>query len=193
MYICIAGKNSCAINALKIVLKSKIKKKEILVLPNRSDNGKDSWQPSLKKFAKKKNVKIININNLYKLNDLFFFSIEYERIINVKKFRSKNFFNFHFSLLPKYRGCHTNFLQINNGEKFSGVTLHKIDAGIDSGDIIDKIKFKIKVNDTAEENYLRLMKFSTILFKKYFINCILKRGSKIIFHLFVSVYFFRLP
>ena len=81
---------------------------------------------------------------------------------------TKGTINLHASLLPKYRGCHTNFLQLSKGEKFSGVTLHKIDEGIDTGDIIDKIKFKIKINDTAQENYLRLMKFSTILFKKYF-------------------------
>ena len=26
--------------------------------------------------------------------------------------------------------CHTNFFQIYNGKKYSGVTLHKIDNGI---------------------------------------------------------------
>ena len=48
-------------------------------------------------------------------------------------------------MLPKYRGCKTNFYQIFYGEKKSGVTLHLIDDGIDSGKIIDKfqiLKFK---------------------------------------------------
>jgi len=170
MYICVAGKNNCAINALKIILKSKIKNKKVLALPNKRDNGIDKWQPSFKKFAKKNKIKIVTINELYKIKDLFFFSIEYEKIINIEKFKSKNLFNIHFSLLPKYRGCHTNFLQIYKGEKFSGVTLHLIDSGIDTGDIVDKLKFKIKINDTAQENYLRLMKFSTLLFKKNFIK-----------------------
>ena len=74
--------------------------------------------------------------------------------------------NFHFSLLPKYRGCHTNFYQILNGEKYSGVSLHKIDKGIDTGDIIDQVKFKVRLNDTAYDNYKLLMKYSHILFKK---------------------------
>ena len=52
MYICVAGKNNCAINALKIILKSKIKNKKVLALPNKRDNGIDKWQPSFKKFAK---------------------------------------------------------------------------------------------------------------------------------------------
>ena len=112
MFICIAGKNSCSLNLLKYLISKKINKKNILVLPNQSDDGKDRWQPSLKKFSKKNNFKIVNLNDLYKIKDLFFFSIEYEKIIDVNKFKSKNLFNIHFSLLPKYRGCHTNFYLI---------------------------------------------------------------------------------
>ena len=81
-----------------------------------------------------------------------------------ESFKSNNLFNFHFSLLPKYRGCHTNFYQILNGEKISGVSLHKIDKGIDTGAILDQITFKIKLNDTAYQNYLRLMDYSFLLF-----------------------------
>lgn len=172
MYICIAGKNECAVNALKHLLLRKFKKNNILVLPNNNDKGVDSWQPSLKKFAKRNNIKIIKIKNLYSLKRLIFFSLEYDKIININNFKSHNLFNFHFSLLPKYRGCHSNFLQIYKGEKFSGVTLHKIDNGIDTGDIIDQIKFRIKINDTALDNYKKLMRFSTILFRKNLNNII---------------------
>tara|TARA_B100002003_G_scaffold240224_1_gene260530 strand:+ start:20 stop:784 length:765 start_codon:yes stop_codon:yes gene_type:complete len=172
MYICIAGKNECAVNALKHLLLRKFKKNNILVLPNNNDKGVDSWQPSLKKFAKRNNIKIIKIKNLYSLKRLIFFSLEYDKIININNFKSHNLFNFHFSLLPKYRGCHSNFLQIYKGEKFSGVTLHKIDSGIDTGDIIDQIKFRIKINDTALDNYRKLMKFSTKLFKRNLNNII---------------------
>ena len=166
MYICIAGKNECSINAIKILTKYKISKKNIYILPNASDNGQDSWQPSLKKFARKNKFKVVTINKLYRINELMFFSLEYEKIIDVDKFKSKKLFNLHFSLLPKYRGCHPNFLQICNGEKYSGVTLHKIINRIDAGDIVDQKKFKIKLNDTAYDNYFRLMKCSVMLFKK---------------------------
>ena len=136
MFICIAGKNECAINAIKYLLSKKFKKNKILALPNDTDNSRDGWQPSFRKFAKKNKIKIINLKHLYSLKDLIFFSLEFEKIINTDKFLSKKLFNFHFSLLPKYRGCHTNFFQIYNGEKYSGVTLHKIDEGIDTGDVI---------------------------------------------------------
>ena len=172
--ICVAGKNSCSIDFLKYI-SSIIKKNNILVLPNRNDNGKDNWQPSLKKYAERNNYKIVDINNLYKIKNLIFISIEYETIIDITKFLSMELFNFHFSLLPKYRGCHTNFFQIFNGEKVSGVTLHKIDNGIDTGPIVDSIKFNIDRNTNAFKNYHKLMSYSLKLLKKNFKKIILKK------------------
>jgi len=166
MYICIAGKNKCAIDAVNVLIKKKISKNKILALPISTDTGKDSWQPSFKKYIKNKKIKIINLEYIYNIQNIILFSFEYDKIINIKKFKSKKLFNFHFSLLPKYRGCHTNYLQILRGEKYSGVTLHKIDSGIDTGDIVDQHRFKIKINDTALNNYERLMKCSIQLFKK---------------------------
>jgi methionyl-tRNA formyltransferase len=166
MYICIAGKNNCAIDAIKFLLKKKININRILTLPNYNDKGIDDWQPSFKKFALKNKIKIIKLKNLYVIKKLLFFSLEYEKIINIHKFQSKKLYNLHFSLLPKYRGCHTNFLQIYKGERFSGVTLHKIDNGIDTGEIIDQKRFKIKINDTAYQNYIKLMELSVKIFKR---------------------------
>ena len=54
MYICIAGKNECAVNALSHLIQLKFQKSKILVLPNNNDKGIDSWQPSLRKFAKRR-------------------------------------------------------------------------------------------------------------------------------------------
>ena len=169
--VCIAGKNECSIEFVKYI-SSFIPKKNILILTNKSDKGRDNWQPSLKKFAKKYKYKITNLKDLYVISNLIFISIEYENIINTNNFLSKELFNFHFSLLPKYRGCHTNFFQIYNGEKFSGVTLHKIDKGIDTGPIIDQMKFNVKKNSTAFDNYKLLMKTSVKLLKKNLKNLI---------------------
>ena len=112
MFICIAGKNQCSIDAIKILTKHEVAKKNIYILPNSNDKGQDGWQPSLKNYALKNKLNIVSINELYKIKELIFFSLEYEKIINVDKFISKELFNYHFSLLPRYRGCHTNFLQI---------------------------------------------------------------------------------
>ncbi len=172
--ICIAGKNRCSVEILSFISK-KIDKKNILVLPNENDNGKDGWQPSLRKYAKKNLIKITNLKKLYNLKNLILISIEFEKLLKIEKFKSKELFNIHFSLLPKYRGCHTNYLQIKNGEKKSGVTLHKIDKGIDTGDIIDQAKFKIELNSTAIENYNKLMDYSLTILKKNLYDLIHKK------------------
>tara|TARA_Y100001970_G_C13978352_1_gene721788 strand:- start:96 stop:857 length:762 start_codon:yes stop_codon:yes gene_type:complete len=171
--ICIAGKNKCAIICLSYVIK-KFKGYKILALPNKSDTGVDNWQKSFKKYSKKNKIQITSLKKLYKIKNLIFFSLEYEELLNINKFKSKELFNIHFSLLPRYRGCHTTYYQIKNGEKRIGVTLHKIDSGIDTGDIVDKKSFKVFLNSTAYENYLKLLNSSIIIFKKN-INKILKK------------------
>jgi len=45
-------------------------------------------------------------------------------------------FNFHFALLPNYRGAEPVFWQIKNQEPFGGITVHKMDKNWDSGPII---------------------------------------------------------
>lgn len=164
--ICIAGKNQCAIDILKYLISNYKKKFNLLALPNKNDNCKDTWQKSFKKFAISKKIRLTNLKDLYKIKNLYLFSIEYEKILKTNKFKTINLFNIHFSLLPKYRGCHTNFYQIYKGERYSGVTIHKIDDGIDTGAVISSIKFKIPINYTAYDNYLKLMQYSVILFKK---------------------------
>ena len=81
--ICIAGKNRCAIECLSYIIK-KYKKAKILALPNRSDNGFDGWQKSFKRFALKKKITITSLKNLYKIKNLYFFSLEYEEILKIK-------------------------------------------------------------------------------------------------------------
>jgi len=42
--------------------------------------------------------------------------------------------NIHNAPLPKYRGMLPNFWQLYHGEKEVGITIHRIDTGIDTGD-----------------------------------------------------------
>ncbi len=58
------------------------------------------------------------------------------------------FVNVHPSLLPKYRGGNPYSAIIMNGEKESGVTLHLMDEGFDTGDILLQKTFKINPNET---------------------------------------------
>jgi methionyl-tRNA formyltransferase len=58
--------------------------------------------------------------------------------------------NLHASLLPKYRGAAPVQWAIARGETVTGVTTMKIDAGLDTGDILQQQEIPIAANDTAE-------------------------------------------
>jgi len=58
--------------------------------------------------------------------------------------------NLHASLLPKYRGAAPIQWTIARGETVTGVSTMKIDAGLDTGDILLQREMAIAPDDTAE-------------------------------------------
>jgi methionyl-tRNA formyltransferase len=58
--------------------------------------------------------------------------------------------NLHASLLPKYRGAAPIQWAIARGETITGLTTMKIDAGLDTGDILLQEEMPIACDDTAE-------------------------------------------
>jgi len=64
--------------------------------------------------------------------------------------------NLHASLLPKYRGAAPIQWAIANGETTSGVTTMRIDAGLDTGDILLQHELAITPDETAESLAPRL-------------------------------------
>jgi methionyl-tRNA formyltransferase len=58
--------------------------------------------------------------------------------------------NLHASLLPKYRGAAPIQWAIARGETVTGITTMKLDAGLDTGDILLQQEILIAPNDTSE-------------------------------------------
>ena len=65
--------------------------------------------------------------------------------------------NFHASLLPHYRGKHPVFWTLRNSKRSAGLTVHAMDAGIDTGDIIYQVKVRTRWDDTVASLYSRIM------------------------------------
>ena len=57
--------------------------------------------------------------------------------------------NVHASLLPKYRGAAPIQWSVINGDEVTGVTIQRMDVGIDTGDIIAKEELKIAEDETG--------------------------------------------
>lgn len=160
MRICIGGKNNIAVDVCKYI-QVFYPEIEVFAIPTKGDDGVDGFQRSYKKYAEENGVGIVSLKDVYEWEDLVFLSTEFDRIIRPERFKSKELFNIHFSKLPKYKGCHTAAMPILNGEKITGVTFHLMEAGIDTGDIIDQRDLLIENNDTCGSLYLKLIKLGT--------------------------------
>ncbi len=76
----------------------------------------------------------------------------YMRILSVDFVRrwAWRIINVHPSLLPKYPGAHAIKEAFEAKEKETGVTIHFVDEGVDSGPVILQRKVPVMANDTLE-------------------------------------------
>ncbi len=58
------------------------------------------------------------------------------------------FINFHYGLLPQYRGVNPVLAQMIHGETHNAITIHLVDEGIDTGPIVMQQKIRIEERDT---------------------------------------------
>lgn len=166
MNICIAGKNNIAVEICQYII-SHFEFTNIYAIPNINDQGKDTFQRSFKKYCVDNNIELRELKDVYKIQDLIFLSLEFDRIIDPDKFISNQLYNIHFSLLPKYKGMYTAALPILNGEEYTGVTLHYIEKGIDTGNIIAQEKILISDEETSKSLYLKFINSGIKLIIKY--------------------------
>ena len=64
--------------------------------------------------------------------------------------------NIHPSLLPKFPGLAAWKQALAAGEQVTGCTVHYVDAGIDSGDILGQREVSVLPNDTPETLHARI-------------------------------------
>ena len=69
--------------------------------------------------------------------------------------------NIHVSLLPKYRGSAPVQRAIINGEKVTGITIMRMDAGMDTGDILAQREVPIDPEDTDETLFEKVARESS--------------------------------
>lgn len=97
-------------------------------------------------------------------------SAYYDQIIKSELLTIPTFgiINVHSSLLPKYRGVKPAFWVLRNDEKVTGVTLHLVEKGLDTGDIIDQKEVPIFDTDSMDTLQKRIMVDGS----KLLINCL---------------------
>ena len=152
----ISGKGS---NLKNLIQFSKRKKSPFIIKLIISNNLKSKGLKFAKIFKIKKRIfkfekksldekKILKILKFEKINLICLAG--FMKILSknfIKKFKGK-ILNIHPSLLPKYKGLNTHQRVLKNKEKYSGCTVHFVNARLDSGKIILQKKVKISKKDT---------------------------------------------
>lgn len=64
--------------------------------------------------------------------------------------------NTHPALLPKFPGAHAVADALAAGEKVTGSTIHFVDEGVDTGEVITQEKVEIEVSDTENTLHERI-------------------------------------
>ena len=106
------------------------------------------------KLKEDQNYQIFNTKNKIRLKDLdninFVTSFGYKHIISEDILKKKNIINLHISYLPYNKGAHPNFWSFAENTP-SGVTIHKIDKGIDTGNIIYQKLLDFELNKNRKK------------------------------------------
>ena len=101
--------------------------------------NKNNAETKSLKYLKLNNIKIVCLAGFMKILSATFIKSYKGKIINI-----------HPSLLPKYKGLNTHQRALDNNEKYSGCTVHFVNAKLDAGKKILQKKVKVNKSDNAK-------------------------------------------
>ncbi|MTT33035.1 phosphoribosylglycinamide formyltransferase [Terrilactibacillus sp. BCM23-1] len=87
--------------------------------------------------------------------------------------------NIHPSLLPSFPGLHAIEQAFEKGVKITGITVHYVDEGVDSGPIIAQAAVDIREDDTIETLTERMHETEHELYPKTIARLLETKGRKI--------------
>ena len=160
--VVVIGKNRLAVECLDVVLAAG--DEVILAVADAGDDGNDGWQPSFRGAVERRSLPVAAPVDL---NDPAFVArVDSEQPDFVLSFQAAQILrrpliatgrvatlNLHFGPLPRYRGVAPIAWAVINGETATGVTIHRINPGIDSGEIVRSAEVPIDVADTGRTLY----------------------------------------
>lgn len=160
--VVVIGKNLLAVRSLEVIMRAG--DEVVVAIADSADDGTDGWQPSFRGAALGHNLNVEaprNVNDpafVARIDDLepdFILSFQAPQILRGELIATARVaaLNLHFGPLPRYRGVAPIAWAIINGEPATGVTIHHIDRGIDSGAIIRSLAVPISATDTGRSLY----------------------------------------
>lgn len=159
MRLAVAATPSVAIPTLDAISKSEHQLAAVITQPDRAaGRGKELRATPVADWAHAKQIPILKPAEPSDLREISesvdcVVTVGYgvilpEAIINLPKY---GYINLHFSLLPKWRGAAPVQRAIQAGDSQTGVTVFKLDRGMDTGPIYIEKKFSIPENFRSAE------------------------------------------
>ena len=169
MNIVFMGTPDFAVESLKKIYESGHNILAVVSQPDKPSGRNMKLMPTpVKEYAESKNIKVYQPEKIRKDEELYetlkslkpdvivvvaFGQILPQKILDIPKYGSVNV---HGSLLPKYRGAAPIQWAIISGEKVTGITTMYMDAGMDTGDMIQKAEVKIENDDNFGTLYEKM-------------------------------------
>lgn len=169
MNIVFMGTPDFAVESLKRIYESGHNIKAVISQPDKkAGRGMNIMPTPVKEYAISKNLTVYQTEKIKKDRELIekikelkpdvivvvaFGQILSKEILDIPKYGS---INVHGSLLPKYRGAAPIQWSIINGDEVTGITTMYMDAGMDTGDMIQKFELNIDEDDTYGTLYEKM-------------------------------------
>ncbi len=136
-----------------------------VVIGNKKPNNNDPWEdvPLLWQYSEQNAIRQLTLDEIRNMDDgevdlglvCRFGKIIKQDIID--KFRI-GMINMHGGLLPEFAGLYSCNMSVLYGASVGGGTLHYIDAGIDTGDVLRRCEFNIEKDDTGYSVFQKTQK-----------------------------------
>ncbi len=169
MNIVFMGTPDFAVESLRRIYESGHNIKAVVSQPDRkAGRGMNIIPTPVKEYALSKGITVYQTEKIRKDKELIekikelkpdvivvvaFGQILSQEILDIPQYGS---INVHGSLLPKYRGAAPIQWSIINGDNVTGITTMYMDAGMDTGDMIQKYEINIEENDTYGTLYEKM-------------------------------------
>ena len=146
------------------------------VIVNSGDEDSKRWFPSTAELARGSDVPVFewdNVNSdeavetLKELSPDLIVLAYYDQILRrpLIELPTRYCLNVHMALSEEYRGCYPTTWALLNGESRTGITIHVVDEGIDTGPIIAQVEVPITNEDTGRSLYERCTDEAIQLFR----------------------------
>jgi methionyl-tRNA formyltransferase len=165
--VLLVGEESAGVQTLKLLARSEHRVAGVLATPQQpvwqlaQQMGYRTWPAATVKDASFADVILAErVDLLLNVHSLFIIA---PAVVQAPRYGS---FNLHPGPLPQYAGLNTVSWALYRGAQEYGVTLHKMEAGIDTGPVVFRTTFRVSEDDTALTVYTACIRAGVSLIQR---------------------------